>query len=312
MGFLIGFSSLKIAQDFGYGYFLRDNSELIEKLDSLPHETTEQIPLDRFEKLANVRSIAKIYLEADDVKVILPGKNRRVARGIFKRPDSATTEINQSSVAALKTSVLREFKLPTDTPFRISDAKGITYLDDTNREDLEELAASTRHNRKLYFKLPLDGPRFHWRFKDRQRFLAGKLDLCISNPNESPFVINVFEYGKISDGWHPLSEPREGVTPNSPIYFGFKSSKKFDVCTGDRVEVRFENPNDLDGTGADMQGIFKAGKFSSTSSLKFYFLTGDKADTAYLSDWSEKWPLQITAQTGWSAETEDKTEESEK
>jgi hypothetical protein len=39
----------------------------------------------------------------------------------------------------------------------------------------------TSADRTLYFKLPIEGARFHWEFLDPQAFLSGELTLRILN-----------------------------------------------------------------------------------------------------------------------------------
>ncbi|WP_396216612.1 hypothetical protein, partial [Gemmatimonas sp.] len=58
----------------------------------------------------------------------------------------------------------------------------------------------TTAERTLYFKLPLEGVRFHWEFLEPSAFLAGELTLRIINTNRDDTLV-IFHDGKISDGW---------------------------------------------------------------------------------------------------------------
>ena len=62
---------------------------------------------------------------------------------------------------------------------------------------LPSLAPSAE--RTLYFKLPIEGVRFHWRFLDPDAFLSGELTLRIINKGRDQTIV-VFRDGKIQGG----------------------------------------------------------------------------------------------------------------
>lgn len=52
-------------------------------------------------------------------------------------------------------------------------------------------------------------------------------------------------------------------------------------------------------------GILAAGQYRSKSPFKLYFFDWeDDKPEAFLSDWSEKWPLKVTGNKGWRVERE--------
>jgi len=177
--------------------------------------------------------------------------------------------------------------------------------------------------RRISFKLPLLQPEFHWRFKSRSDFLAGKLVISIIRDGETE-DITIFENGNISDGWEAIGDTVMTDLPGD-IYFGFVSTKKYLTAPQDKLKIELEVISDLDGIGAMDTGILKSGNYTSTG---VYFLITDKYDTSILTkgmsrkqmkeskelidnlkkmysylvvmeNWEEKWTLDITGDKGW-------------
>jgi len=173
--------------------------------------------------------------------------------------------------------------------------------------------------RKLYFKLPLLQPEFHWMFKNRKDYLSGKLVISIIRGNKTE-SITVFENGKISEGWVEMDDAAKSETPER-IYFGFISTLKYETAPGDSLRLELNVITDLDGIGPDNQGILKTGTYTSTG---VYSLIIDRYDTSmfgssmsekelealhktydytvFMESWKEKWPLVITEGKGWMAD----------
>ncbi len=70
------------------------------------------------------------------------------------------------TVKAVRRRVRAMLKLPKEVPVHLVDFGGTAQGDDVPEETKEEVV----HYRHIYFKLPLEGVRFHWRFRDRPRF----------------------------------------------------------------------------------------------------------------------------------------------
>ena len=85
--------------------------------------------------------------------------------------------------------------------------------------------------RLLYFKLPIQNVRYHWRFTDTDAFLAGELTLRIINTDRDETHV-VFRDGQIQEGWEAISPAR----PGDGYYFGFQSTKPFRTKGNDSLQ----------------------------------------------------------------------------
>ena len=182
--------------------------------------------------------------------------------------------------------------------------------------------------RTISLKLPLQQPRFHWRFMSRKDFLSGKLLLRIIRDGKSTEIV-IFENGQFSDGWGEMGITRD---PNrGEIYFGFISTRGYLTAPADKLELELTVTKDLRGIGALQTGILPAGKYKSKGTYSGLI---DEYDTtfwaeeiakegkgppdeqktllkkwrqqvehkAFLESWTEQWPLKITSQKGWLSE----------
>lgn len=186
-------------------------------------------------------------------------------------------------------------------------------------------------DRRLYFKLPLEQVRFHWRFLERDAFLAGSLTLRIIRDGAVDSIV-VFQNGAVAEGWAPI--PQTGTT--GEIYFGFESSMRYATAPGDSLEIELVALEPLTGIGAYQQGTLPAGRYLSTGS--FSSLTDDDSAQwirmiammkgiprdelesmpeiqalrerlsaiegrmeymAFMECWRQPWSLTITAEEGW-------------
>lgn len=230
----------------------------------------------------------------DKVKIEVASEEPRVVTVHFENSDEEP--ITAETVKAVRRRVRAMLKLPKETPVRLVDFGGTAQGDDV----LEETAEEVVHYRHIYFKLPLEGVRFHWRFRDRPQFLAGTLTLVVSRGDQKQ-TIKVFSNGAISEGWQPIDCDCHGR--GNGIYFGFVSTVRYPVTLGDVVEIVLDCPSDLDGIGPDSTGILVAGQHRSRSPFKLHFFPWEEDEPqAFLSEWDEKWPLRTTGNKGWMDE----------
>ena len=162
--------------------------------------------------------------------------------------------------------------------------------------------SSKLYSRHIYFKLPLQQPRFHWQFLEKNKFFEGELKLIITTSEQRKIEIPVFKDGVLSENWMPLSK---AMYPNA-VYFGFYSQKQYLVTEMDKVQIILKNKNDLKGIGADFKGILKAGTYTSTNQFTLYHLeehTGEKDRYAFLGkdQWLTLWTMEKTSDQGWLA-----------
>lgn len=156
-------------------------------------------------------------------------------------------------------------------------------------------ATSARH---LYLKLPLEQPRFHWRFESSAEFLSGKLTLRMIR-DDSVTELIIFDDGVISEGWQTIGEDRGGT-----IYFGFRSTDTYVTAPSDSLEIELEVLQDLEGEGQLYTGILPAGSYSSAGSYsglnnRPWMKNEDYVPWAFMQCWRELWPLVITSNDGW-------------
>ncbi len=179
--------------------------------------------------------------------------------------------------------------------------------------------------RAISLKLPLQQPRFHWRFMSRKDFLSGKMLLRIIRDGESTEIV-IFENGQFSDGWEAMQPPPK--LGKEEIYFGFVSTGKYLTAPGDKLELELTVTKNLEGMGALQTGILPAGTYTSRGTYSWLV---DESDTsllaeelkkegrfstseqeallkkhhemvdyrAFLESWKEQWPLIITSEKGW-------------
>ena len=178
---------------------------------------------------------------------------------------------------------------------------------------------SEQIDRSLSFKLPLEQPRFHWRFLEKDAFLAGSLMLRIIHDGAVESIV-VFQDGTIAEGWEPMAGmPRSegnmagrgrpyvsGV--NEDIYFGFTSSTRYATAPGDSLEIELVVVEPLAGIGRYRQGTLPAGRYLSTGSFSGFIFANWEAlsdaaaqghSMAFMECWRQPWSLTITAEEGW-------------
>lgn len=124
-------------------------------------------------------------------------------------------------------------------------------------------------DRTLYFKLPLEGVEFHWRFDDAEALYAGRLTLQMINGDRNQEIV-VFADGKLSEGWRMIGEPRR----DGSVYFGFESSTRYPTSARDSLVVTLESGVDLTGRGPRREGVLEAGVWTMTGTHSF-LLGGD-------------------------------------
>lgn len=158
--------------------------------------------------------------------------------------------------------------------------------------------------RTLYFKLPIEGARFHWRFLDTRAFLSGELTLRIINDGRDETHV-VFRDGVIQQGWEVIDAPR----PDGSIYFGFSSDTRVRTKASDSLIITLRTAEDLAGRGPDREGVLPAGVHQMAGSyssmyggrwnpLDLFVLAGDPP-IAFMECWRGTWPIRITKKEGW-------------
>ncbi|HET9064976.1 MAG TPA: hypothetical protein VFN22_04045 [Gemmatimonadales bacterium] len=172
-------------------------------------------------------------------------------------------------------------------------------------------AAVPSANRTLYFKLPIEGARFHWRFLDRAAFLSGELTLRIINKDRDQTLV-VFRDGKIQDGWEAIDDTR----PNGGIYFGFASTDRFPTKADDSLVITLTATKDLLGQGPYREGVLKAGVWQRTGAYSSiygerwnpidYIVQHGDPPIVFMECWRDEWPITITKSEGWSGGAEPK------
>lgn len=163
----------------------------------------------------------------------------------------------------------------------------------------EDASSDGNFKRRIYFKLPLAQPRFHWCFEDEDKILRGELTLKIqSKENVSEFTI--FKEGKFSDDWVPERQ-------ENGFYFMFRSRESHKFSREDTVTLELSVLEDLAGIGADFEGTLKKGTYISKGRFTIYEADHNESNFAYLSkeNWDPLWQLDITSNKGWQEEQYD-------
>lgn len=160
--------------------------------------------------------------------------------------------------------------------------------------------------RTLYFKLPIDGTRFHWTFFDRRAFLSGELTLRILNADrDRDETLVIFRNGKITEAWEMIGDER----PDSSFYFGFATERRFATSVGDSVVLTLIATEDLQGRGPYSSGTLAKGTWVATGTygslyggtlnpLRDLVRVGD-SPIAFLSCWDSSWVLLDVSDEGW-------------
>ncbi len=158
--------------------------------------------------------------------------------------------------------------------------------------------------RALYFKLPIEGEQFHWRFQDAEALLAGELTLRVINGDRDDTLV-VFRDGTIHDGWHMIGEPR----PDSAFYFGFATDDRVRTSRSDSLIITLTASEDLRGQGPFREGVLRSGTWEATGTyhsmyggrwnpMDVFVLSG-RPPIAYLTCWDTVWPVEVTKPQGW-------------
>ena len=160
--------------------------------------------------------------------------------------------------------------------------------------------------RTLYFKLPIDGTRFHWAFLDRSAFLSGELTLRIVNADrdrEQSLVI--FRNGRITAGWKMIG----GESRDSSAYFGFATGERFATAVDDSIIVTLIATEDLRGRGPYSQGTLARGTWVATGTYTALYggtlnplrdvVRWGKPPIAFLGCWDTTWVLRDARDGGW-------------
>lgn len=157
--------------------------------------------------------------------------------------------------------------------------------------------------RLLYFKLPIQDVRYHWRFTDADAFLAGELTLRIINTDRDETHV-VFRDGQIQEGWEAISPAR----PGDGFYFGFQSTKPFRTKGNDSLIITLQAPRDLAGRGPHSEGVLAAGTWQMTGTYSSIYgrrwnpldiVVIRESPIAFMECWSGEWPITITSSEGW-------------
>ena len=160
-------------------------------------------------------------------------------------------------------------------------------------------------NRTLYFKLPIEGARFHWEFLDPKIFLSGELTLRIINKGHDETLV-VFRDGKIHDGWEMIGDGK----PDSSFYFGFSSTRRFRTKPNDSLVITLKAPKDLLGRGPYSEGVLAAGVWQMTGTYSSLYggrwnpmdliVLHGEPPIAFMECWKGVGPIKITKAEGWT------------
>jgi hypothetical protein len=163
---------------------------------------------------------------------------------------------------------------------------------------------TTSADRTLYFKLPIEGARYHWRFLDPEAFLSGELTLRILNKDHDQTLV-VFRDGRIQDGWKMIGDAR----PRDGFYFGFSTSDRIRTKADDSLIVTLKATKDLLGQGPHSEGVLSAGVWQMSGSYSSIYggrwrpldraVLRGRPPIAYMQCWTGVWPITITKREGW-------------
>jgi hypothetical protein len=158
--------------------------------------------------------------------------------------------------------------------------------------------------RTLYFKLPIEGARFHWSFLDPEAFLSGELTLRILNKGHDQTLV-VFRDGKIHDGWEMIGDE----WPDGSFYFGFATTHRVRTKADDSLVITLKATNDLLGRGPYSEGVLAAGVWQMTGTYSSLYggrwnpidlvVLGGDPPIAFMQCWKDVWPIRITKEEGW-------------
>ena len=164
--------------------------------------------------------------------------------------------------------------------------------------------------RTLYFKLPIEGVRYHWTFLDPEAFLSGELTLRIMNKDHDQTLV-VFRDGKIQDGWKMIGDPR----PDGSFYFGFETTDRVRTEPDDSLIITLKATKDLLGRGPSSEGVLSAGihqvhgTYSAIYGKRWnpleLIMMRDEPPVAYMECWADVWPITITKREGWKGTEQD-------
>jgi hypothetical protein len=160
--------------------------------------------------------------------------------------------------------------------------------------------------RRLYLKLPLEGVAYHWVFVSKPDLLKGSLTVKLTDKSAAKESV-IFKDGALSPDWEMMpcaSSPDE-------MYYGFRSTRTFDVSEMARADLELIATSDLAGIGPDSRGILRKGSYTSFSQCKLYHLeqsTGEKDEYAFLNNdgWNVLWKIDVTSNKGWMDERKGK------
>ena len=154
----------------------------------------------------------------------------------------------------------------------------------------------TRYDRKIYLKLPLEGPKYHWRFTDKNKCLESTLTLIIKSPERVEQSV-IFSEGTLSSDWEYMSCSES----QTQMYFGFKSLKNFNIAATDTITIDFKINDDLKGIGSEMKATLKAGHYKSSGKCKIYNIKDKENFYCYITkdNWEKLWPMEKTSDKGW-------------
>ena len=165
-------------------------------------------------------------------------------------------------------------------------------------------AFASSAERTLYFKLPIEGVRFHWMFLDSAAFLSGELTLRILNKDRDQTLV-IFRDGKIQDGWEVIGDEK----PRKEVYFGFATTHRFRTRADDSLIVTLKAPKNLLGRGPESEGMLAAGVWQMSGSYSSIYggrwnpfdlvILHGNPPVAFMQCWAGVWPITITKKEGW-------------
>ncbi len=173
----------------------------------------------------------------------------------------------------------------------VDDGRHVVSADYASRMQGER--SSKEFARRIYIKLPLLQPRFHWVFLEKKSFLSGSLVLTISAKGKQTRM-TIFEDGALSDEWEIMDADKHS---GDRLYFGFESKERVTVSEADQVHLHLTVKEDIRGQGEGAAGVLRSGSYESTSQFTLYHLesfSGKKDVYAFLNNdaWRVRWRLE--------------------